>query len=95
MFLLEKDEFSKNKGIEYDGKFYKCYDNWLDFTASLTDYYVFTKKYYKVLLARNLDEQLDLLGQLQDYPKEYCDTIEVMIEKYGLFEFDLYWPLTF
>lgn len=75
-------------GVVYSGKSYRTYDNWLEFFADLGDYYVFSKRFDMVLQAKNLDDQLDLLPRLLDYPKEYCGTIELMIEKYGLWEFD-------
>lgn len=91
LFLLEKDPFLKSKGVELDGKVYRTYDNWLEFSVDLSDHYVFTKSYDKVLEAKNLDQQLDLLNCVEGYSKDYCGKIETMIEKYGLWEFDLFY----
>jgi len=74
----------------YDGKIYKSYDNWLEFAIDLSDYYTFTKRYTDILKARNLEEQLDLLPNLQEYPRQYCATLEKMIEDFGLWEFDYF-----
>jgi uncharacterized FlgJ-related protein len=90
LFLLEKEPNTKGKGFEFNSKIYKIYDNWLEFSTDLSDYYVFSNLYNDVLLARNLDQQLDLLVNVKDYSNEYCVTIEALIEKYGLWEFDLY-----
>lgn len=91
LFLLEKDNFTRGKGIEFEGLTYKTYDNWLEFSIDLSDYYINTKKYDEVLMAKNLDQQLDLLPKVEGYCKDYCSKIEVTIEKYGLWEFDLFY----
>jgi hypothetical protein len=87
---LEKDEYSRGKGFEWEGKVYKTYDNWLDFSIDLADHYVFSNKYNAVLLARNIDEQLDILSVTDGYSALYCGILEGIIERYGLWEFDNY-----
>lgn len=86
--LLESDEYCGIKGKEFEGKRYRYYDSWLDFSVDLSDYYVFSGLYQEVLLARNLDEQIDLISLINPTNDKYCDMMLSLIESLGLWEFD-------
>lgn len=76
---LKADEYYKGKICSYDNELYKSYDNWLDFVVDLGDYYVFSGKFEDVLKCHTVDQQLDALSIIQDYPTEYCSKLEEII----------------
>lgn len=92
LMLLEADEFFRGKALTFEGRKYRTYDTWLDFCIDYSDEVTFQQRhiYERVLLARNVDEQLDRLAEIQIEPTSYHRTIEEMIEGYGLWEFDYF-----
>jgi hypothetical protein len=88
---LEKSQYWKGKSREYGGRAYRSYANWADFSVDLSDHYVFSGLYKDVLLAKDLNEQIDLISLTEINPKEYGSKIESIIEEFGLWEFDLYY----
>lgn len=91
LLLLEKQAYWLGKSVESKGKLYRSYASWLDFATDYSDELTNAfeiGKHEKVLMAKNLDVQLELFSKLQKNPTKYCGKIESIIEKYGLWEFD-------
>jgi len=88
--LLEKTEYWKGKCIEIEGKGFRCYPSWLDFSLDWTDELTFYErgKYEDLLGAKNPDAQMDIMSNLQDDPTIYRGRILELIGRYGLWEFD-------
>lgn len=88
--LLEKSEYWRGKSFVYEHKEYRTYNSWLDYSIDLTDELTFfeRQKYLPLLTATNLDAQIEVMSNLQDFPASYRSRIEELIERYGLWEFD-------
>lgn len=88
--LLKKTEYWKGRSAEIGGVCYRSYSSWLDFSIDLTDELTFyeRRKYESLLLATNLDEQLDRFQILFPSTTTSDGRIEDVIERYGLLEFD-------
>lgn len=74
------------------GKQFRKYISWYEACDELSTYYVYSGLFEKVLIAKNCDEQMDLMKDL--YRLQNIETfanIEEIIINYGLVEFDSYY----
>lgn len=88
--LLKVNEYWRGKTAEVAGSRYRVYSSWLDYAIDLTDELTFFErtKYLPVLMAKNLDSQVEIMSSLQPDPTSYYGKIGTIIERFGLLEFD-------
>lgn len=90
--LLKRDNDRKVKAKEWQGSYYIVYPGWYEFSADMSDHYVFSGLYDEVLKAKNSDEEVTALKRV--YTSNNITTygnIEDIIKNYGLIEFDIFY----
>ena len=76
------------KTIEYEGKRYKAYRDWLHFASDYSDILTFSSKYDRVLAERDRSRQLTLFSQFKVEPEVFEAKVEAYTDFYGLAEWD-------
>jgi uncharacterized FlgJ-related protein len=90
LMCLLSDESWKGKTELIEGKKYRSYQSWLDFSIDFSDYVTFfkSKEYTDILLRSSYQEQLDKIANINDSGTLIYANIESIVIKYGLWEFD-------
>lgn len=90
LLLIESDDIWKGKTVRFEGKHYKSYSSWLDFSIDFSDEVTFNQKnkYIEIIKTASLDEQIKKISKLDDSQINFCDIIEEIISDYGFWEFD-------
>lgn len=87
--LLEADQYWYGKSKEFEGTNYRIYECWFDYAADLSDYYVFSGIFCKVLECYTWDNHLNLLKNINCNSTTYYGRMDELIGDLGLWEFDL------
>ena len=76
------------ESIEYDGDFYKCFDDWGEFALDLSDRYSWKEDWSQVLKEKSVKSQLTLISLRQNNADEFYDRVMTILLKFRMWEFD-------
>lgn len=81
--LLKVDELWQGKVQTYEGKVYKCYQDWIHFGTDYSDLIVFTKL-KDILKISSLEDQINFFAKTKENPKFFSAKASVLLSYYDL-----------
>jgi flagellum-specific peptidoglycan hydrolase FlgJ len=87
--LVEADDNWKGRVNVHEGKNYKAFKDWQEFSVSLSDDYCFSRYFDLVLVCRKQETQIQALSYTKPDYKAWAEAITQLISYYNLQEFNI------
>lgn len=85
--LLESDSLWEGRNQDYEGRSYKCYQDWIHFATNYSDILIFSRLYSDLFNTTDPSKQIRVLARYKNNSQLYIPKAEAALDFYNLSEF--------